>query len=804
MTLTRLFAAVALLLSSQHVGSASTTTPESERPNILLILTDDQGWPTLGCYGGDIVPTPHLDRLAADGARFTDAWVTSQCTPTRATLLTGQYTARHRLWHVLSWYGYPWARMTEPPFSENYARDTFTIARALRAAGYTTGIMGKWHLTSNADGSYMGLTPAAATHYGFDFAPPVLSRDEFQPGADRGVDTLTTQAVEFIRRHQDGPWFCFLSHHMIHGVVVAPEELVAEYRRRGFADDGPNRAVYLAGLEHIDRSIGRLMSALDEMDEARETVVIFLSDNGGIDERYAFQNLQKPHPPRPRLTPDLQEYDNAPLRAGKGSIYEGGIRVPMIVRWPDRVPRGLVIRTPVHAIDILPTAIDLAGAAAPPDHALDGQSLRTLITTGEDPRLTHRPLFQYCPFYDLRWGLTPCAAVRQGDEKLIEFFGDRVTADGHYTPGHRIELYNLRDDIGETRNLAESNPTRATQLRQTLHDWMDSLAAAPSVPNPHHDDARAFQETRTKPDWLAHRAAAPDVLATVMTDPDDRATFRWLLRRAGATPEVHRQRDRVEWIGFQGQSRYTCGLFLDEQGRVVKALFNKQAIDYDELQQLAGFRFLRHINCQHNFGRDKGGPNAAPGQQNNVLSGAGWVAFRNHPLEFLRLAGSPFDGDGLRAVAQITSLRTLDIFHTAVTDADLVALRGHPSLEEVIVGPMWDDRITNKAMEHISQIPNLKRVKVVETFLSWDRGLEHLAQRGDRMETIDLGNTVIPIADLERLRQELPGATIRHEPVAKIGELILSNWKGADRKLRRWAPPEVIDAYVAAARQAAE
>src|SRR6056297_3018120 len=355
------FVVVIVLLFLPHAIIASTTASEPKQPNILLILTDDQGWPTLGCYGGDIVPTRHLDRLASEGARFTDAYVTSQCTPTRATLLTGQYTARHRLWHVLSWYGYPWARMTEPAFAENYSRDTFTIAKGLRAAGYATGIMGKWHLTSNDDGNYMGLKPHAAKHYGFDFAPPVLSRAEFRPGADRGVDTLTDQAIEFIGQVRDEPWFCFLSHHMIHGVVVAPPDLVDKYHQQGYGDEGPNRAVYLAGLEHIDRSVGRLMSSLDEMGEADQTMVIFLSDNGGIDERYEFQELEPPHTPQPKFTPNMREYDNAPLRAGKGSVYEGGVRVPMIVRFPGHVPPGLVVDTPVHAVDILPTALDFAG-----------------------------------------------------------------------------------------------------------------------------------------------------------------------------------------------------------------------------------------------------------------------------------------------------------------------------------------------------------------------------------------------------------------------------------------------------------
>lgn len=498
------FTAVVGLLTQTPFFSVAKADSAS-RPNILLILTDDQGWPTLGCYGGDKVATPHLDRMAAQGARFTDAYVTSQCTPTRATLMTGQYTARHGLWHVLSWYGYPWARMTEPAFAENYTRQTFTIAKGLRQAGYATGMMGKWHLTSNEDGNYMGLNPAAATHYGFDHVPPVLGKEAFQPGEDRGVEELTDQAIAFIERNRDRPWFCFLSHHMIHGVVVAREELVEKYRRQGYGDDGPYRAVYLAGLEHIDRSVGRLIQALDTLHETKETLVVFLSDNGGIDERYAFKDLSTSQPETPTFEPDLREYDNAPLRAGKGSIYEGGVRVPMIARWPGRIPNRTVIETPVHAVDVLATAFDLAGANAPDDHPLDGRSLKTLLLSGSDPDLEQRPLFQYYPFYDLRWGLTPSASIRRGNYKLIEFFGDRVEANGRYVPGHRLELYDLKKDIGESKNLTESLPRLTAAMKRELHQWMQGIDAAPSVKNAHHVPARAFEETRRKPQWIAPR-----------------------------------------------------------------------------------------------------------------------------------------------------------------------------------------------------------------------------------------------------------------------------------------------------------
>lgn len=476
---------------------ACGTSSGAKPPNILVILTDDQGWPSLGCYGGKIVPTPNLDLLAINGARFTSAYVTSQCTPTRATLLTGQYTARTGLFHVLGGYWHPHARMTEAAFAESLPRSSFNLAKGLRSAGYRTAIVGKWHLGTNSDGNYQGLEPAAARHYGFDFAPPVLSRDAFNPGNDRGVNRLTDQALDFIAANRDKPWFCLLSHHMIHGVVVAPRELEARYRALGYGDKGPNRAVYLAGLEHLDHSMGRLMRRLAELGEADETLVLFLSDNGGIHERLNARDI--PNPQTPRFRPDLVEYSNAPLRAGKGSVYEGGVRVPFIAHWPGRVPKGSVIDTPVHAVDLLPTCLAAAGATTPPELVLDGRDLTPLVTRGNDAGLRDRPLFQYCPFYDIPFAITPCASMRRGNHKLIEFFGDRIADDGRYIPGRHLELYDLDRDLAESRNLADALPDVTAGMADSLHRWMRDVGAVMPVPNPRFDQAKAFTLTRKKP-----------------------------------------------------------------------------------------------------------------------------------------------------------------------------------------------------------------------------------------------------------------------------------------------------------------
>ena len=482
-------------------GAARLFAAEPARPNILFILIDDEGWPTLGCYGSARVPTPHLDRFAAEGVRFTNAYVMPQCTPTRAALLTGQHTARNRLWHVIPWYGTPWAPVREPAFAEQLPRDTFTFPKGLQAVGYKTGMAGKWHLNANADGSYVSLKPEAARFYGFDFSAPP------GPGSvnegDKHVDYLTNQAIAFIRQHRDTPWFFYLAHHTIHAKVSAPSEIVEKYLARGAPATGLHNATYLAAIEHLDNSIGRLMAALDELHLRGRTLVVFLSDNGGVYQSYDIKPFTDGAGTDTQLRVAIEEFSNAPLRAGKGSPYEGGLRVPCLVRWPGVVQPGTVNATPVHVVDWAKTILEVAGGTAPAQHPLDGTSLVPLLRGG---LLAPHPLYWHLPLYDLRWGATPCAVIREGDWKLIDYFGDSFDAAGRYHSGARTELFNLRTDLGETTDLAAKEPEKARKLQTKLRDWLRSVGAETPGANPHHDLARPLKEVRTKP---AHLANAP-------------------------------------------------------------------------------------------------------------------------------------------------------------------------------------------------------------------------------------------------------------------------------------------------------
>ncbi|MCR9294496.1 MAG: sulfatase [bacterium] len=467
----------------------------AKRPNILLILTDDQGWASLGCYGSEHVATPHLDRLAAEGMRFTDAYVMPQCTPTRAALLTGEHTARNGMWHVIGWYGYPWARISEPMFRENLAPEACHLPRELRAAGYVTGMGGKWHLTTNAHGHYTHLNQASAGQFGFDYvAPPGPGS---QNDGDKWVNHLTDSACEFIERNRDSPWFYYLSHHTLHGRVSAPQDLVDKHLAAGAPAVGLQNATYLAAIEHLDNSVGRLLQKLDDLALRDQTLIVFLSDNGGVDTQYV-------HPEESGgvlsgqavLERGKQEFDNAPLREGKGSVYEGGIRVPCIVRWPNVVKANSICETPIHVVDWFPTL--LSAASAPVDKTTDGVDLMPLLQ-GES--LPQRALYWYLPLYDLLWASTPAAVIREGDWKLIQFFGDYFDAAGRYHATPHYELYNLKQDIGETTNLAQQQVEKVHQMQKQLHAWMQSMNAAVPGENTHFDPSRAFLKTKEKQPW---------------------------------------------------------------------------------------------------------------------------------------------------------------------------------------------------------------------------------------------------------------------------------------------------------------
>jgi len=431
-------------------------------PNIVFILVDDLGYTDLACYGSRYYETPNIDSLARSGLRMTDAYTAGpNCEPTRAALMAGQYGPRTGVYTVGGIGRFerrgralrPVRNVTRLPLEK------FTIAQALERAGYVTGMFGKWHLGD--EGAYhpsrRGFDEAIVsqdTHFGFATYPPVAHA----PGAYL-TDFLTDQAVDFIRRHRNERFFLYLPHFAVHGPYAAKPELIAHFRDKPAAG-GHFNPTYAAMIASVDQSVGRIMAALDELELADDTLVIFSSDNGGVGG-YERKGRER--------TAGIT--DNAPLRSGKGSLYEGGIRVPTIFRWPGEIPPGTTSGTPITSVDLFPTLLALAGARPPMDHPLDGVSLASLLTSGGKDGLARAAIYWHFPGYlgrldEGRWRTTPVGVIRAGDWKLLEFFEDG-----------RLELYNLRDDVGESSNLAATMPELAKELQARLAAWRKDVSA---------------------------------------------------------------------------------------------------------------------------------------------------------------------------------------------------------------------------------------------------------------------------------------------------------------------------------------
>ena len=468
-----------LILLSSCVGTSTETASRS--PNIIFILADDLGWGEPGCYGNTFNETPHIDQLAREGMRFTHAYAAAPvCSPYRAAFLTGQVPARVGITDFLR------------PDGKALSTDHVTIAEALKSRGYVTGMIGKWHLTGYL---YHGAKrEVRAVDHGFDeelvseikgvgnganFYPYVFRtqpvswlnvKEKRLEGKEYLVDRMNLEAVEFIKRHRGKPFFLYLSHFATHTILNGREGLVEKYRRKH--EPGPDvrgKRCYLcrdagldgdplhhwakghnphlaAMLESIDDGVGMILDTLEALGLDRETIVVFTSDNGG----------------------ELNVTTNGHLRGGKSMLYEGGIRVPLIVRWPGKVEAGTVCHRPTTNIDFYPTFVEASGFDGPPKQLLDGVSILPLLRDPEaslerDTIAWHYPLPK--PHF---LGGYSAGAIRRGNWKLIEFFDTGKT-----------ELYDLANDPGEKNDLSARHPDRTRELLRALAAWRTSVGAAP-------------------------------------------------------------------------------------------------------------------------------------------------------------------------------------------------------------------------------------------------------------------------------------------------------------------------------------
>ena len=433
----------------------------AQRPNIVFILADDLGYTDMSCYGSKYYETPNIDRLAAKGIRFTSGYTCGpNCAPTRAALMSGQYGPRTGIYTVGSIERFDWRSRPLRPVDNvtQLPLNKTTIAQTLKNAGYATAMFGKWHLGENGayHPSQRGFDEAIVSmgeHFNFVTHPPV----EYPKGIYL-ADFLTDKAEDFIRRHKEGPFFLYLPHFAVHSPHEAKTNLIAKFKPKPPVG-GHNNPTYAAMIASVDESVGRVVQLLEELKIAKQTLVIYSSDNGGVGG-YVREGIKQ--------AGDIT--DNAPLRGGKGMLYEGGIRVPYIFRWPGRIPEGTTCDEPINSVDLYPTLLEVAGVPAPPGYRLDGVSYLKLLTSGGQEALGREAIYWHFPGYlgagVGHWRTTPAGAIRAGDWKLQEFFEDG-----------RIELYNLRNDLSQTNNLAARMPDKANALHNQLVAWRESIKA---------------------------------------------------------------------------------------------------------------------------------------------------------------------------------------------------------------------------------------------------------------------------------------------------------------------------------------
>lgn len=462
-------------LSCMGGAVAAEQQPLNAQPlNVLVIVVDDLGWADWAGGGSEFYETPNLDRLAAQGMTFTNAYAASPvCSPSRAALLTGRYPPRTGVTEITQTHDRRqpenWTANTKllpAPYTNYLPLEEQTLAELLKEQGYATFFAGKWHLGQEGywaedqgfdinKGGYVWGHPHGGNHY---FSPYDNPRLENGPAGEHLPDRLASETIAFMQQHRAEPFLAYLSFYSVHTPLMAPEDLVEKYRQKRQAIERDTKrfgeidgqrwrqvqdhAVFAAMVEAMDQAVGRVLDELERTGLADHTLVVFTSDNGGL------------------ATGGKSPTSNLPLRAGKGWLYEGGVRVPMIVRWPGVTPAGSRSDTVVSGIDVLPSVLAAAGLEqAIPDN-VDGVDL-TPVFRGE--AMSRGPIFWHYPHYSAD---TPSAAVRDGPWKLIEWYEDG-----------EIKLFNLGDDLGETRNVSDQHPETTARLLGQLTAWRQDVGA---------------------------------------------------------------------------------------------------------------------------------------------------------------------------------------------------------------------------------------------------------------------------------------------------------------------------------------
>jgi len=456
-----------------------------DRPNFIFILIDDMGWKDVGCCGSMFYETPNLDRMAKEGVRFTNAYASCPvCSPTRASIMTGRYPARLGLTDYIG--GNARGKLIDAPYIDHLPLEEKTIASALKDAGYRTYHVGKWHLGGETyyperhgfDINIAGCHWGAPRTY---FSPYNIPNFENGPDGEYLTDRITDEAVKLIKNNGDKPFFMYLSHYAVHIPIQTPQSYIKKYEQkakelgldqqktfeegdffpcehkrdrhiiRRLIQSDPS---YAGMVENLDENIGRILETVEETGYAQNTVVFFTSDNGGL------------------ATAEGSPTCNLPLSEGKGWMYEGGTKEPLLIKYPNVIKPGGVCDFPITSTDFYPTILDMAGLDFLPEQHCDGLSFYGLLQDGST--MDRDAIFWHYPHYGNQGG-TPGSSVRCGDYKLIEFFEDS-----------RLKLYNLLDDVSEENNIAEDKPNITKQLKEMLSDWRASVEAKIPESNPNY------------------------------------------------------------------------------------------------------------------------------------------------------------------------------------------------------------------------------------------------------------------------------------------------------------------------------
>ncbi len=464
-------------LLSVLLGLCSLLPAQESPPNIVLLLIDDLGCTDLGCYGSKYYETPNIDRLAQAGMKFTAAYsACTVCSPTRAAVLTGKSPARLHLTDWIAGHDRPQARLKIPAWTKYLPLEEETLAERLKTRGYATASIGKWHLggpdyypqhqgfDTNIGGTDRGQPPSYFSPYGIETLKDG-PKDEFLS------DRLTTEAIGFIERNKQHPFFIYLPHFAVHTPIMGKPDIIEKYQKKRPVGGHSNPA-YAALVESVDDSVGRLRAALEQQGLWENTIFIFTSDNGGLSGTVGPKGWSR------------GPTDNSPSRLGKGSPYDGGVHIPLIVSWPGKIQPGSECDQPVISYDHVPTLLEATGTPLKGGQIVDGESWMPLLT--QKGVLKREAIFWHYPHYH-PGGATPYSAIQEGDWRLIEFLETG-----------RLELYNLRRDPGEMQDTSDVDSDIAFRLRDKLHAWKKEVSAQEPEMNPDYDPERAWEGSGKK------------------------------------------------------------------------------------------------------------------------------------------------------------------------------------------------------------------------------------------------------------------------------------------------------------------